>query len=269
MLRRSILRLSLLSTLVAAGCQKPPAAESEPPESVTAPDPAEGDDATAEANANDDLPPAEQVLAGAIEAVGGKAAVDAIESSYMESKTEIKAQNITIETRIWSKGDNFYVESDMPGMGVQQIWKKGQDVWSKDPINGMRKLEGKEAHQARWSAEPLLAANWSEYFDEAQTIDVRTVGEQEVVEVELRSEESTVKLQFDAKSYLPAGQSFMQETPMGATAIEITYEDYKEVAGVMTPFRSVTNMQLMSAVQTTEKYEVNVEIDDAKFDPPS
>ncbi|MCB9712319.1 MAG: hypothetical protein H6712_00575 [Myxococcales bacterium] len=268
MFRRHILRLSLLSTLVAVGCEKPPAGETEPPESGNAAasdDAGASDDADGQAEAS--LPAAAEILAKSIEAVGGKAAIDAIESSYMEAKTEIKAQNMSIATRIWSKGDNFYLESDMEGMGTSKVWKKGDEVWSEDPINGKRKLEGKEADQARWSADPMLAANWKDYFDEAKTIGRRTIGDQEVVEVELSKGDTKLMLLFDSETFLPAGQSFMQETPMGAMPIEVTYEDYREVAGVMTAFRSVTDMQLMSAVQTTEKYEVNVEIDDTKFEP--
>lgn len=269
MLRRSILRLSLMTTLIAAGCQKPPAGEpTETPESSgaveTGTEAGEGDEASAEAP----LPAAEEILAKSIDAVGGKEAIDRIESSYMEAKTEIKAQNMTISTKIWSKGGNFYLESDMPGMGLSQVWKKDKDVWSKDPINGLRKLEGKEADQALWSADPMLAANWKDYFEAAETVGRRTVGDLEVLEVELSKGETSLVLLFDAKSFLPAGQSFMQETPMGEMPIEITYGDYREVEGVMTAFESVTDMQLMSATQTTETYEVNVEIDDAKFDPP-
>ena len=53
-----------------------------------------------------------------------------------------------------------------------------------------------------------------------------------------------------------------------ALAVRNRLDDYSEVQGVMVPFRSVTDMQLMSAVQTTVKYEVNVPIDDAKLAPP-
>lgn len=263
--RSKILRLSLMTTLALAGCEKPPAGEpTETPESPGA----AATDETADADAEQALPSAEEVLAKSIEAVGGKAAIDAIESSYSEAKTEIKAQNMTMTAKSWTKGDNSYMESDMPGLGKSEMWKKGDDVWSKDPINGFRKLDGKEAKQTQWLSDPLLAANWKDYFEKAETIGKRTIGEVEVVEVELSNADTKLVLMFDTESGLPFGMSFMQESPMGEMPIQVTLEDYREVNGVMIPFRSVTDLQLMSMVQTTEKYEVNVEIEDAKFEPP-
>lgn len=258
--------LSLLF-LAPAACDKPPAAEpTTPPTETAATDPAA--DAEPDPTAEADLPAAEEILASSIKAVGGKDKVDAIKSSYTESKTELKAQNMTFVTKIWAKDDNFYVETDMPGMGLSKVWKKGEEIWSVDPINGKRKLEGKEAAQTRRSADPLLAANWKKYFDEAKTVGRSTQGEQEVLEVEFTRGDDSLVLLFDATTYLPAGQTFTQETPMGEMPIRVLYDDYREIEGVMTPFSSVTDMQVMSAIQTTEKYEVNVEIDDSKFDLP-
>src|SRR5690606_25358813 len=151
-----------------------------------------------------------------------------------------------------------------------QVWKKGDEIWSQDPINGLRKLEGKEAAQARWSSDPMLAANWNEYFDEAKTIGRSEDGDRSLVEVELSSKnDDRLVLLFDEATHLPAGQAFEQQTPMGSLPIRITVDDYREIAGVKFPFRSVTDMQLMSAVQITETLEVNVEIDDSKFELPT
>ncbi|MEM7160234.1 MAG: hypothetical protein AAF799_45770 [Myxococcota bacterium] len=270
MLRKTA-RLCFLLTLTAAACEKPPAGEPTevPGEANTEPAAAgeEAPEATADAPAAD-LPEATEVLAQAVEAIGGKEAVDKITSSYMESKTSIKAQNLDYKTKIWSKGDNFYVEIVMPGVGTSQVWKKGEEIWSKDPINGMRKLEGKEADQTRWGADPLLAANWQKYFDEAKTLEVRDLGDKQVYAVQLSKGETELVLLFDVEGYLPAGQSFTQETPMGSLPVTVTLEDYRKVEGVMTSFKSVTSMQIMNIEQSIEKYDVNVEIDDAKFDHP-
>jgi hypothetical protein len=266
MLRRRIALLCPLLLTLSLACEKPPATDTTTPTDATAA-PAETEDATPP---EAPLPPAEEVLARSVDALGGRAAIEAVKSSYTEAKTEVKSQGLTIEIRIWTKGDDSYIESEMPGVGLSQVWKQGDDVWSKDPINGMRKLEGKEAAQARWSTDPLLAANWKQYFDTAETVRRVKTGEQELYEVALRSQSGDeLVLLFDAQTGLPAGQAFKQETPMGALAVRITVDDYRDVEGVKVPFRSVTDMQLASAVQTIEKYEVNVEVDPAKLQPPT
>jgi zinc protease len=259
MLRRRIALLCPLLLTLSLACEKPPATDTTTPPADTNAPPAEAP-----------LPTVEEVLAQSIEALGGRAAIDAVKSSYTESKTEIKAQGISILTRIWAKGDDFYFESEMPGVPTSQVWKKGDEIWSKDAINGLRKLEGKEAFQARWSSDPLLAANWKEYFDTATLVGRKKEGDREVYEVALATTAGDeLVLLFDAETGLPAGQMFEQETPMGAMTLRVTLGDFREVQGVKVPFRSVTDMQLMSAVQTTEKYEVNVEIDETKLQLPS
>jgi hypothetical protein len=265
MLRRRIALLCPLLSILSLACEKPPATDTTTPADATPAEPA-----TTDTPAEAPLPPAEEVLAKSIEALGGRAAIEAVKSSYTEAKTEVKSQGMTIALRIWTKGNDTYVESDMPGLGMSQMWKKGDDVWSKDPINGLRKLEGKEAAQARWSTDPLLAVNWKQYFEKAETVRRVKEGEQELLEVKLSSQNGDeLVLVFDEKTGLPAGQAFKQETPMGAMAVRVKVEDYREVEGVKVPFRSITDMQLAKAEQTIEKYEVNVEIDDAKLQPPT
>ncbi len=257
MLRR-IIRTCLLVTVPTMGCNKPPA-------ETNVPEPA------AEAPADDGaLPAAEDVLTQSVEAMGGAAAFDAIKSSYTESKAEIKAQGITVVTYSWTKGDNFYSEADLAGMGKQQMWKKGDEIWSKDPVFGFRKLDGKEAAQARWSAEgPMLAANWNEYFDKAETTGRVDGDDGSLVEVELSSEDGqSVVMQFDEKTHLLIGMTLEQLSPMGATPMHTVMSDFREVAGIMVPFKTVAEVQMTTMETTTEKFEVNVEIPDSKFEPP-
>ena len=269
MLRRRIaLRLSPLLLSVSLACEKPPATDSTTPADATPPATEAKTETPPPAEAP--LPTADEILAKSVEALGGRAAIDAIESSYSEAKTEIKSQGMTMVSRTWIKGVDFYIESDMPGVGMSQVWKKADEIWAKDPINGLRKLEGKEADQARWASDSLLVANWNKYFEKAETLGRVKDGKRELYEVELSSASGDeLVLSFDAQTFLPAGQSFEQETPMGTMAVRISLEDYREIQGVMVPFRSTTSVPLMSMVQTTEKYEVNVEIDDAKLQLPN
>jgi len=268
MLRRRIALLCPLLLSVSLACEKPPATDTTTPTDATPP----ASEAKTETPPPVDapLPAAEEILAKSVDALGGRAAIDAVKSSYSEARTEIKQQGINLVSRTWIKGDDFYIESDMPGVGLSQMWKKGDELWSQDPINGLRKLEGKEADQARWVSDPLLAANWNKYFEKAETIDRTKNGDKELYEVKLSSESGDeMVLSFDAKTSLPAGQAFKQATPMGAIALRITLDDYRDIQGVKVPFRAVTDVQLMSMVQTTEKYEVNVPVDDAKLQPPT
>jgi len=266
---RPIVRTCLLLTLPALGCQKPPAETTPPADASATVDP--GAETTDDAGPEQPLPPAEEILAKSVEAMGGAAAIEAIESSYTEIDAEIKAQGIKVLTLAWTRGDDFYSEADLAGMGKQQQWKKGDDIWSKDPVFGFRKLEGQEAAQAQWIAEgPMLGATWREHFDRAETTGRNQTDQGTLLEVTLTSADGqTVVLEFDAESYLPVGMAFDQLSPMGATPLHTTQSDFREVAGVLFPYRSVTEVQMTTMEATTRKFEVNVDIPDEKFEPPA
>ena len=265
-MRRFATTLAILGLL--ASCSKDPPATAEPTAATDAPateaPAAEGAEAQPA-----DLPPAEQVLEEAVAALGGREKLDAIKSFYSESKMEISAQNLKGEIKTWWKDGDFHIENEMDGVGLSQVWKKGDEIWADDPINGRRRLEGKEARQTQWGASVSLAADWKDHFEKAETVGVRTEGDTKLIDVKLTDAEGTeVTLSFDSTSHLPVEQSFMQETPMGNLPIHTKMEDYRDVSGVKTSFKSVTSMAVVTAVQTVEKFEPNVAIDDAKFVPP-
>jgi hypothetical protein len=266
-------RIVTLATLVSflAACSKDPPASAEP--AAATPTPAAGSEAPTGGETTDaapaELPAAEQVLEEAVVALGGREKLDAIKSFYSESKMEISAQNLKGEIKTWWKGGDFHIENEMDGVGLSQVWKKGDEIWADDPISGRRKLEGKEARQTRWGASVSLAADWKDHFTKAETVGIRTEGDTKLVDVKLTDAEGTeVTLSFDATTHLPIEQSFMQETPMGNLPIRTTMSDYRDVGGVKTSFQSTTSMAIVTAVQTIEKFEPNVDIDEAKFVPP-
>jgi hypothetical protein len=256
---RKILAALCLASLVA--CNKPPASTEPTAATPTTTEPTATD-------APPQLPEAEQVLEEAVVALGGRDNIDALKSFYSEAKMEIASQNLTGSIKTWWKEGNFYMENDITGVGTTKVWKNGEEIWAEDPINGRRRLEGKEAAQTQWSTSVSLAADWKRFFSSAETIGVRSEGAQELIDIKLQDESgSEITLSFDAQTHLPAQQAFSQETPMGKLPVVTSMEDYREVAGIKTSFKSTTNMSVVTAVQVVEKFEPNVEIDDAKFTP--
>lgn len=253
---------ALLPLALALACQKPPPA-TDPATAAAPPPPAE-----TQPEPQPELPDAQAILDASVDAIGGRAKLAAIASYHSTSQLEVTAQNLSATVELWWKAGNFFMQSDMPGVGVSKVWKNGEEIWAEDPVNGKRKLEGTEAAQASWSASLSLAADWQRYFDAAKTVAVRKIGDREVVDVQLRDDGGpSVTLTFDAATHMPVEQSFEQATPMGNLPVRTSFEDYREVAGVQTPFRSVTSMSLFQSVTIVTAFEPNVDIDDAKFTP--
>ncbi|MEM6994814.1 MAG: hypothetical protein AAF721_30145 [Myxococcota bacterium] len=209
--------------------------------------------------------PAEQLMADAVAAAGGRAALDAIESFHSRSTLEIEGQRISGTVELWWKGGDYYAENTMTGIGKTRAWKKGAVMWAEDPISGKRKLEGAEAKQSAWTGSLSVVGSWKEHFSEAELGPTRTVDGVEVVEVKLSGNDLEATLSLDTKTQLPRQMAFQQTTPMGDVPVTMHFEDYREVEGVKIPFRTRTSMTLAEAVQTVESLEINVEVDESRF----
>lgn len=212
------------------------------------------------------LPLAKEVLARAAEAMGGRDALDRVKSFYYRGTIEIPGQNIHGTLEIWWKGGDFYMEQAVEGIGLIRAGKQGQEIWAEDPINGRRKLSGIEAEQHAWASSLLLAAEWTRYFDEAETIDERTDGGRTVHDVRLRAASGLqVTMSFDAATGLQVGQAFEQITPMGTQPFEVRFEDYREVEGIKLAYRQVIDARIQQVVQEITEIRLNADVDASRF----
>ncbi|MCH9680743.1 MAG: hypothetical protein K0V04_04845 [Deltaproteobacteria bacterium] len=215
------------------------------------------------------LPDAEGILAKAAEAMGGRAAIDAVKTFYYRGKIEMLGQNIHGTLEIWWQGGDFFMEQVVPGIGQMHAGKQGDVIWSEDPVNGRRKLSGVEAEQHAWASSLLLAAEWKRYFDRAETIAEREQDGKTIYDVQLSAASGlTVTMSFDATTGLQMGQSFEQVTPMGRQPFEVTFSDYREVDGIKIAFKQLIDAKVQKMVQVIEAVELGAEVDVSKFAYP-
>ncbi len=215
------------------------------------------------------LPDAEGILSRAAEAMGGREAIDRVQSFYYRGKIEMVGQNIHGNLEIWWKGGDFFMEQVVPGIGEMRAGKQGDTIWADDPINGKRMLSGIEAEQHAWASSLLLAAEWKRYFDSAKTIAERTVAGKTIHEVELSAASGlTVEMSFDSTTGLQVGQTFEQVTPMGKQPFDVTFSDYREVDGIKIAFKQVIDAKVQTVVQVIEVVELGAPVDESKFAYP-
>jgi zinc protease len=265
--------LMLVFGLCVAGCDPKtdkPADKAEPAAKEAGKgDPKASPDAKADEVAAD-LPTATDLLDKAVEAQGGRAKFDAISSLYLEGTTEVSAQKIKGDMKLWWKDGDFYIEQQMIGIGTQRAGKQGDVLWIEDPISGLRKLSGAEAEQHAWASSPSLTAQWKRYFDKAETVAAREHGGNKVYDVKLTSKTgATVTLTFDAESGLQVVQAFKQVTPLGDVPLTIELGDYREVDGIKLPHSQVIDLKVATATQTLTKVEIGAEVDSTKFAMPT
>lgn len=216
-----------------------------------------------------ELPAAEGILERAAVAMGGKDAIDRVQSFYYRGTIDMVGQNIHGDLEIWWKGGDFFMEQVVPGIGTMRAGKQGEEIWSDDPIHGLRRLSGVEAEQHAWASSLLLAAEWKRYFQSAKTIAARQVDGHTVHDVELSAPSGLrVVMSFDADSGLQVGQSFEQVTPMGKQPFEVRFEDYREVEGIKLAYRQVIDAKVQRVVQVITEVRLNAPVDAAKLAYP-
>lgn len=256
--------LSLVPAVVLWGCKStPPTATPEP-----APAPAPAEDVPQASTATLPLPEAEAVLEKAVQAVGGRALVDGIESYYLESVMSVPAQNLTASSKLWWHEGRFHAVTEMPGVGVTRVWGDDKAIWAEDPINGRRQIEGIEARQTRWGNAIVLAADWKRYFSAARTQTRRETEHGVLIDVVLTGDDGDeVVLSFDETSGLLREQQFKQASPMGAMPVRLEFHEYQELSGLLVAMRSVMDLGVMTAETKLRKLQTNIAITDDALRP--
>ena len=225
-------------------------------------------DAEAEAKA-DALPDAKALLAESVEALGGAANFEAIRSYHIVSKMTDDGLGLNGVADTWWRDGDFYVESDIPGVGKMRLGSQGGKVWSDDPINGPRAIFGVEAEQSAWSTSRCIAHDWRNYFKSAETTELLEVDGSTIAVITLTSMSGDeVKLNIDMATKMPVSQSFKQANPLGAMPVTVTFADYRTVHGTQVAFRQLVDATLTKMTSETESFDVNVEIPDGLFAPP-
>lgn len=265
MIRRTSLTIGGLAVALALACDQPtsssdtkaaPAGEAAPAKDVKP--------------AGDALPEAEALLVEVVQAMGGADKFAAVQSYYSESQLDTGTLGLTGVSKMWWRGGDFYLETEMPGIGMQKLGGKGDKLWADNAVHGLRTLAGKEAEQARSSVALCLAYEWKQHFKSAKTLGVKPgEGGASLAEIEFESTSGDkVVLRVDLKTKLPASQSLTQANPFGDIPETVTFSDYRDVQGLKLPFKQTVEAPLMKAMATMTKMEINVPTDAVPFEMP-
>ena len=259
--------LCLTALMALGGCDGGEAKKAEATKATPA---TEAKPAEAAAPAANALPDAAELLAKVVEASGGAAKLDEIKSFYQEMQVEILGAGISGAGKTWSKGDDFYMEITLPGVGVSKGGGKAGKLWTLDPIQGLRELSGKEAAMSEMATSLNIAHDWKRFFDKAETTKVEEVAGKKFAEVTLTASKSgnTVMLRIDLGDNRVVTQRLKQYSSMGEIPVEVALSDYRQQDGVWFAFEQLADMKLQKLKTTTTKLELNVPVDETKFAVP-
>jgi len=217
------------------------------------------------------MPTIDQILDKFVQALGGKAAVEKLNSRVSKGSFEIPAMGAGGPIEMYAKAPNKnLVIINIAGFGVVQQGFNGTVAWAQEPTGGLRELSGPELVAAKRDAEFYADIKFKEMYSKMTVKEKTKVGDKDAYLVEAVPTEGAVqKLYFDAQTGLVLRQDREADTPQGKMPIEVYLEDYRVVDGVKLPFTVKQVTPAFSFTIKLDEIKHNVPVDDAKFNKPS
>lgn len=217
------------------------------------------------------LPSVDEILDKYVKASGGKEAIQKVTSRAVKGTFEIEAMGMTGPVQMYSKAPNkSAMVIEIPNVGTFNEVFDGNKAWSANPMSGLREKTGAELAAQKRDADFYQTLNLKSHYSKMVVKGKEKVGAGEAYVIEATpAEGGPEKMYFDVTSGLLVRQDAERDTEQGKMAVEVYFDDYKDVDGVKVPhiLKQVTPMFSMT-IKTTEVKQ-NVSIDDAKFNKPA
>lgn len=200
---------------------------------------------------------AEKVFEKYIESIGGKEAVNDVESVYMIAQAEMQGQKMDLTTKVTTSGKSL----TEVGMGGTVMQKK--------IFNGEEGFVVARGQKVPFSEEEVMAAKVESHpFPEllaknASVEGIETINDKEAYAVKMN--ESTINYYSTESGLKLQSVKTVQQGPQTMT-IPTTFSDYREVEGVKFPYSISQSMGPMTLDFEVSEIKVNEGVTDADFE---
>jgi hypothetical protein len=210
------------------------------------------------------------ILADAVTALGGQAAIESHTSILMKLEVTFAGMGISGTVERLAKSDGkMLVTTDVPGNGTSREGTNGAVFWADDPINGLRAVTGAEAELLRIDASFCPELHATELFKTVEAATDTGPGGAPLECVVLTPKEgSAITNCYDAKTHLQITQKGTHTTPQGESPFTTTLKDYRDVGGVKVAYGMDTKEGPFTFTMHVTEVKLDVPVDDRTFDMP-
>lgn len=217
------------------------------------------------------LPSAKEVVDKYVKAIGGRDALLKYKSRVESGTIELSSMGLkgTFETS--SRSDNRVVTRiTLEGLGDILEGFDGTVAWSSDPVQGSRVKEGKELEQTKRISNFSRDANLEKMYSSITVKGIEKVADRDTYVVVGSTEGFPDELMyFDAENGFMVRVDRIVMAPGGQQATTAFLEDYREVGGIKTPFKTRTKTPAFELTTMTQEVKFDVVLDDSKFKRPN
>jgi hypothetical protein len=217
------------------------------------------------------LPDAEKILDRYVEATGGQAAYDRIDTRVSRGSIEFVGQGIEMDLTIYAaKPNKVYTVAESEQVGRIENGVDGDLAWSNSTMQGPQIKEGAERIDALRDATFDWLAHWRKSLEKAETIGLASVEGRPAYRILASPVQGGPQtLSFDEESQLLVKIESTVYNQMGAIPLEAYPSDYREVDGVRLAHRIRVIVMGQERVMTTNSIEHNVQLETDRFEPPA
>ncbi|MFH1833962.1 MAG: hypothetical protein ABH877_02970 [bacterium] len=225
------------------------------------------------AHAEDGTPNAGALIQKLIDANGGPAAYEKIQSRFSTGHVSLPQMQIELDHSSWAERPNrTYTLTESPVLGMMESGCDGSTVWENSARKGPSVKKGPERAMQLREADFDNWLNWKRYYKSATTAGADTVAGQATWKIEMVPlEGSPETMWMDQATGLLLKTSIKVQSEMGEVPVEIFFEDYREVCGLKMPFRTRQVMMkgMQEMIATIDSVACNPAVPEDRFVLPA
>lgn len=203
------------------------------------------------------LPPARQILDRHIQEIGGRQALQRIQS--VKTTATLSFSGLSGEMTAYAARPNrLLVHTSLPGVGEIRTGYDGQVAWSVDPVQGPRLLTGRELEDMRERARFDQMTKDPATYTSIETVQRTTFEGRPVFEVKVVRPSGREETEYyDAETGLQIGQITTQSSAMGQIQVTSVMSDYQRFGPLLMATKSVQRLgpQEISVTMTAVEYD--------------
>lgn len=216
------------------------------------------------------LPAAKEILDKYVQALGGRAAIEKIQTRSIKSMVELVPMGVkgTAET-YQSAPDKIYNKVTLGGIGDIIDSYDGTTAWTINPLQGNRDKSGDELAQTKLSSAFYRETNFEKLYPKLEVKGIEKVGDKEAyVVVGTPNGLDAQTFYFDKQSGLLLREDSIVISPEGKMPSKVFLDDYREVDGVKIPHKMRTVLPQFEILVTATEVKTGVKIEDSLFSKP-
>jgi hypothetical protein len=223
--------------------------------------------ALGEETSTTNAPPADQIIAKYVEAIGGAATLQKIITRLEKGTINISGRNLPIEILSKIGGKQLTVIHLPNGDSISAY--DGTSGWTSVPNRQARDIPPLEVASAKPEVDLQLPLHMKQLFNEVKTAATEKIGDREsYVVAAMNSGEIAAKFYFDKESGYLLRILRYTNSPLGRNPTQIDYADFRALDGLKVPFQETIMRPSSRLTVQIEDAKFNVPVDSMKFARP-